>query len=130
MITNRLRAVSLPVVLDTIVVFVVGLIVGSLGIYLGAKVIVDVEDFTYAVVTALIASIVWAIVAFFVGWIPFLGPLLALIIYVAVLNWRYPGGWGEAIGIALIAWVASLVVLYVLSMVGVTTPDAVGVPGT
>lgn len=129
MITNRQPAVHGVVVLDNIVVFVVGLIVGSLGIYLGARVIVDVEDFTYAIVTALIASIVWAIVAFFLGWIPFLGPLLALIIYVAVLNWRYPGGWGEAIGIALIAWVASLVVLYVLSMIGVTSLDALGVPG-
>lgn len=117
-------------ILDSIIVFVVGLLVGSFAIYLGARIIVDVEDYTYAIVTALIASILWAIIGFFVGWIPLLGPLIALIVYVGVLNWRYPGGWLDAVGIALIAWVASLVVLYVLAVVGLTTFDAVGVPGT
>jgi hypothetical protein len=51
-------------------------------------------------------------------------------VYAGVLNWRYPGGWLDAVGIALIAWVASLVVLYVLAAVGFTTFDAVGIPGT
>jgi len=41
-----------------------------------------------------------------------LGPLLALIAYLAVVNWQYPGGWIKAAGIALFAAVASLVVLY------------------
>ncbi|MEA5389464.1 hypothetical protein VB779_22240 [Haloarculaceae archaeon H-GB11] len=117
-------------VVDTLAVFVVSLLVGALGIYLGARLVTDESDFTDAVVTALIGSVVWAIVAFFVGWIPLLGPLLALIAYVAVINYRYPGGWRNAIVIALIAWVASVVVLFVLSLVGFTAFEAVGVPGT
>ena len=48
----------------------------------------------------------------------------------SVINYRYPGGWGNAIGIALVAWIASLVVLYILGILGVTAFDAMGVPGT
>lgn len=114
---------------DTLVAFVVGLLVGALGIYVGARVLSDVEDYTYALVTAFVATVIWVVVALVVGWIPLLGPILALLAYVGVLNWRYPGGWLRAAAIALIAWVASLVVLYVLAVIGFTTFEAVGVPG-
>jgi hypothetical protein len=114
---------------ESLIVFVVSLLIGALGIYIGARVITGRDDYSYAIVTALIASIIWVIVAFFVGWIPLLGPLLALLAYVTIINMRYPGGWINAIGIALIAWVASIGVLYLLAVLGVTTFDAVGVPG-
>lgn len=68
-------------------------------------------------------------VGFFFGWIPLLGPLLVLLAYVAVINWRYPGGWVNAILISLVAWIASLVVLYVLALAGLAGFEAVGVPG-
>ncbi|MFB6179050.1 MAG: hypothetical protein ABEI77_04925 [Halorientalis sp.] len=116
-------------VVDSLVVFVVSLLIGALGIYVGARVITDTDDYTYALVTALIASVVWTLVALFVGWIPLLGPLLALIAYIGVINYRYPGGWANAILIALIAWIASIVVIYVLAALGVTAFDAAGVPG-
>ena len=117
-------------VVDSIVVFVVSLLIGALGIYVGANVIVDTEDYTYAIVTALIGAIVWGIVGFFFGWIPLLGPLLVFIAYLSVINWRYPGGWIDAIGITLIAWISVLVVLYILAIIGVTGFEAAGVPGT
>lgn len=78
--------------IDTLVVFVISLLVGATGIYIGARVVTDTNDFTYAIITALIASIVWAGVALLLGWIPFLGPLVALVAYLGVINWRYPGG--------------------------------------
>lgn len=115
--------------IDSVIVFVVSLLIGALGIYVGARVISDHDDYTYAIVTALIGAVVWAIVGFLFGWIPFLGPLLVLVAYVAVINFRYPGGWVNAIMIALIAWIASLIVLYVLALVGIGGFEAVGVPG-
>jgi len=119
-----------PSVVGSLISFVVSLLIGALGIYIGAKVITDYEDYTYAIVTALVGAIIWVIVAFFFGWIPFLGPLLALLAYVAVINWRYPGGWGQAIAIALIAWIAAVVVLYVLAaLLGIGAFGAFGVPG-
>lgn len=116
-------------IVDSIIAFVVSLLIGALGIYLGASILTDVEDYTYAIVTALIASIVWIVIAVLVGWIPFLGALLALLAYITVINYRYPGGWLDAIGIALIAWIATLVILYVLAMLNITTFSAIGVPG-
>lgn len=46
-----------------------------------------------------------------------------------MINARYPGGWGNAIAIALVAWLAAVAVLYVLAVLGVATFEAVGVPG-
>jgi hypothetical protein len=114
---------------DSLVVFVVSLLIGALGIYVGARLVTDEADYGHAIVTALVGAIVWVVVAFFLGWIPLLGPLLALAAYVAVINARYPGGWGNAVAISLVAWLASLVVLYVLAVVGLTAFEAFGVPG-
>lgn len=115
--------------IDSIVVFIVSLLIGALGIYVGARIVSDYEDFGYAIVTALIGAIIWAVVSFFFGWIPLLGPLLVFLAYVTVINLRYPGGWVDAIAISLIAWIASLLVLYVLGALGFASLDAVGVPG-
>lgn len=114
---------------DSLVVFVISLLVGALGIYMAALVITDSKDYTYAIVTALIGAIIWAIVGFLFGWIPLLGPLLVLVAYVAVINHRYPGGWVNAVSISLVAWIASVGVLYLLALVGIGAFEAVGVPG-
>ncbi|RQG89289.1 hypothetical protein EA462_12000 [Natrarchaeobius halalkaliphilus] len=116
-------------VLASAVVFLASLLIGALGIYVGARVIVGAGDYDHAIVTALIGAIVWAVVGFFVGWIPLLGPLLALVAYVAVVNVRYPGDWTAAAMIGLVAWVTVLIALYVLAAVGITGFDAIGVPG-
>lgn len=116
-------------VLASAVVFLVSLLIGALGVYIGARIIVGAGDYDHAIVTALIGAIVWAVVGFFVGWIPLLGPLLALLAYIAVINFRYPGDWTAAAMIGIVAWVTVLIVLYVLAAVGITGFDAVGVPG-
>lgn len=116
--------------IDSIIVFLVSWLIGAFGVYVGARIIANVEDYTYALVTALIGAIVWAVVAFFFGWIPLLGPLLALLAYITVINYRYPGGWTSAIAISLIAWIAAVIVLYVLGILGITPYGAIGIPGT
>lgn len=115
--------------IDSLIVFIVSLLIGALGIYVGARIVADVDDYGYAIVTALIGAIVWVVIAFFFGWIPLLGPLLALLAYIAVINTRYPGGWANAIVISLIAWVAALIVLYVLGVLGIAAFEAIGIPG-
>ncbi|WP_290812601.1 hypothetical protein [Halovivax sp.] len=116
--------------IDSLVVFVVGLLIGALGIHVGAVVVAGVSDYGYAVVTALIGAIVWAVVGFFFGWIPLLGPAIVLLAYLWIVKRRYPGGWIDAGGITLVAWISVLAALYVLASAGYTTFDAVGVPGT
>lgn len=114
-------------ILASIVVFVVSLLIGGLGIYVGAKVIVDVEDYTYAIGTALIGGLLWGIIEFFV---PLIGGILAFIAYLWIINRRYPGGWIEAILIALVAWLAVAVVFVLLSLFipGIEGLGAYGVP--
>ncbi|QSX00405.1 hypothetical protein [Haloterrigena alkaliphila] len=111
------------------IVFIVSLLIGALGIYVGARIIVGANDYDHAIVTAVIGAIVWAVVGFVVGWIPLLGPLLALLAYIAVINFQYPGDWTAAAMIGLVAWVTVLAVLYALAVLGVTGFEAVGVPG-
>ncbi|ELZ01916.1 hypothetical protein C482_05992 [Natrialba chahannaoensis JCM 10990] len=116
-------------VVASAVVFVVSLLIGALGIYIGARIIVGERSFDHAIVTALFGAIIWAVVGYLVGWIPLFGPLLALLAYIAVINVRYPADWTAAAMIGLVAWVTVLIVLYALAAIGITGFEAVGVPG-
>ena len=79
-------------VLGAIVSFVVALLVGGLGIYISGRLVAGVDDYSHAVVTALLGALAWAIGSL----IPVIGSLVALVAWVWVINWRYPGGWVKA----------------------------------
>jgi len=115
--------------LDSCVVLLIGLLVGGLGIHVGASVVAGARDYGHAVVTAAIGALVRAVVGGLVGEVPRLGPAPTLPAYLLVIRVRYRTGWVSAAGVALVAWLGVLVVLYVLATVGVTTFRAVGVPG-
>ncbi|QLC34207.1 hypothetical protein EFA46_008310 [Halarchaeum sp. CBA1220] len=110
--------------LGSLILFVVSLLVGGLGIYAGARVVAGVEDYSHALVTAVIGAVAWAVLS----WVPLVGGLLALVAYVWVINWRYKGGWVNAILIALVAWIATAVAVFVLGALGVPV-TGIGVPG-
>ncbi len=116
--------------IDTAIIFLISLLVGAIGIYAGVHLLVDRDvGFGNAAITALIGAIAWAVVSFFVGWLPLVGGLLTLLAWIGVINLRYPGDWGTAIGIGLVAWLVAAAVLYALSTVGIVSPSALGVPG-
>ncbi|MFA9425567.1 hypothetical protein [Natronorubrum sp. A-ect3] len=112
-------------VIGSPVAFVVALLVGGLAIYVAASIVADIQDYSHAILTAFVGAIAWALTA----WIPLFGPLLALIVWVWVINWRYPGGWINAGLIGLIAWIAALGILFVLNAVFGLGVGAFGVPG-
>ena len=114
---------------DSVVVLLVSLLIGGLGIHVGASVVAGARDYGHAVVTAAAGAVVWAVVGGLLGGIPLVGPALTLLAYLLVIRLRYRTGWVSAGGIALVAWLSVLVVLYVLATVGVTTFEAVNVPG-
>lgn len=115
--------------IDNIVVFAVGLIIGGSGIYVGARMTVGDSDYGKALLTALIGAVIWAVVGFFFGFIPLLGPLLTFIAWLAVIKSQYEGGWINALIIATIACISVLVILYLLASLGIGGFEAVGVPG-
>jgi hypothetical protein len=109
----------------SIVAFVVALLVGGLAIYVSASVIADVQDYGHAVVTAVLGAVGWALFS----WIPLVGSLLALVVWVGVINWRYPGGWTRAAIIGVVAWLSALVILAVVNAAFSLGIGAFGVPG-
>ncbi|ACV46539.1 MULTISPECIES: hypothetical protein [Halomicrobium] len=117
----------------SVVTFLVSLLIGGLGIYVGARVMTGDGDFERAVWTALFAALGVGVVSLLVGWIPLLGGLLATVlgflVYLGIINWRYPGGWIDAAGIALIAWLASVIVLTLVSRLLPGGVGALGVAG-
>jgi len=111
-----------------LITFVVGVLVGGIGIYVGAELIGGGSSYEKAVTAAIFGSLVWAIVGTVFGGIPLLGPALTFAAYLGVLNVMYDGGWVEAAGIAVVAWLTLVVVFAVLGpLLGVFS--AVGVPG-
>jgi len=117
-------------VVDAILIFVLSLLVGTVGILAGVRLVLDRDaGVANAAMTALLGAIAWAITSFFVGWVPVLGVLLMLVVWVGVINVRYPGGWGAAIAIGVVAWIVAVVIVSVFAAIGFVTPDALGIPG-
>lgn len=121
--------------LGSLVTLVVGLVVGGIGIYVGAALVVGKSDLEHALWTAGIAAVVWAVVQFLiglaVGWIPVLGPTVALVVgvvvYLTVVNLRYRGGWVDAAMIAVVAWLSATITLVLLDPL-LPVGGALGVP--
>jgi hypothetical protein len=122
--------VGTEAIISGVFVFLVSLVVGAVAITVGAQVLIDRDTgLLRGVITALIGAVAYTVVALFFGWIPLLGPLLMLLVWVGVINWQYPGGWGTALGIGAIAWLVAVAILFVLAQVGVVTTEALGIPG-
>jgi len=115
--------------IDGLFVGIVSLFVGALAIHIGARIVVgDESAFGNAVVAAAVGALVYALFGF-VGGIPVVGPALLLLLWIAVVKWRYPGGWLSAAGIGFAAWLAAIVLLWILSRVSLIGIGALGIPG-
>lgn len=111
--------------IGSFVAFVIALLIGGLAIYISARLIVDVDSYGHAIVTALLGAVGWALTA----WIPLIGPIIALVVWIGVINWRYPGGWMKAAIIGFGAWISALLILFVVNSVFGLGIGAFGVPG-
>lgn len=113
---------------DSLVTFAVGLVVGAVGIHIGALLVLGQSSFLTAASTALVGAIVWFLVSHFLGWVPLLGIVLTFITWLAFINGRYSGGMVTAAKIAGVAWVAAVAADFLLRRLGFRKAHAVGVP--
>jgi hypothetical protein len=109
-----------------LVSFLVSLLVGTVAIAVAASLVTGERDYANALVTALVGAVAWGLAALLLGWIPLLGWVVPLVAWVAVVNWRYEGGWANAAVIGFLAWLTASVAMVVLGFVGI--PGAFGVP--
>lgn len=109
----------------SLVAFLVSLLVGGLAIFVAAGVVVGTRSYEYAVFTALVGAVVWALAGAFLTEVPVVGEVLPLIAWVWVIKWRYGGSWLTAGLVGGLAWGAAVLALALLPLAGV---DAVGVP--
>ncbi|MCJ7479134.1 MAG: hypothetical protein MUP63_03060 [Candidatus Nanohaloarchaeota archaeon QJJ-7] len=114
---------------ESAIVFLVSLLLGAFGIHIGATLLLGESDYWNAIWTALIGAFVMAVVGFFLGGIPFFGPLLTLAAWVWVIHVQYRSSLGQSIAIGVAAWATVIIVLYLLALFGVTGFEAIGVPG-
>ncbi|EMA37915.1 hypothetical protein [Halococcus hamelinensis] len=115
--------------LDILVVLVVATLVGGLGIYAVVRLLVDdaIEPID-GLVLALVGAAAWGAVSLFLASTPVLGPVLALLVWVVLVEVRYPCGWPAASALGFVVWLPSVGLLYVLGTFGVVSFAAVGVP--
>ena len=110
---------------DSVVVFVASVLVGGVAIHVAANHVVDAGEYGDAVLTALLGALAWAVF----DPVPLVGPVVALLAWVAVIKWRYPTGWLRAGLVGGGAWAIATIVLAALALLGVGSLDALGVPG-
>ena len=105
--------------------FLVALLIGGLAIYISARIVADVDDYSHAVITAVIGAVALALTS----WIPLFGPVIALFVWIGVINRRYPGGWAKAAILGVGAWLSALLILLLVNSVLGLGIGAFGVPG-
>lgn len=95
--------------LMTAILFIVGLIVSTVIIYVVTKLFKQKEGIGRAFLTALIGTIVYSIVYFIFGqgWI---AGIVGGIVWLLALRGLYDIGWLRALGIAVIVWIAAIIV--------------------
>ena len=116
-------------ILDAVVTVVTSLLVGGVGTFAGVRLIADgAVSVESALLTALVGALTWGVVVALVGLVPFVGPLLALAVWIAVVALRHAEDWPTAAVVGFAAWTLAVAALYALSAVGVVSLAALGVP--
>ena len=91
------------------IIFVIGVIISSVIIYIVTKLFGEKEGFKTAIITALIGAIVYSITYFLLGngfWAAIAGGFVWLL----ALKALYSVGWIKAFVIAFVVWIATAII--------------------
>lgn len=98
-----------------LVTVAVGVLVGGVATYVAARVVAGARSYAYAAVTALFGAAGWGVVVLLLGTGSPGSRLVPLLVWVAVVKWRYREGWTQAASVGTVAWAAVLLALLLLS---------------
>jgi hypothetical protein len=91
------------------IIFIIGLIISTIIIYIVTKLFGEKEGIGRAFVTAIVGAIAYSIVYFLFGngWF---AAIVGGIVWLIALKSLYEMGWLKAIGVAVIIWIAATIV--------------------
>ena len=114
---------------------VLSFVVLTVATYVSTKVLGRSGGLGLSVVTAALTTLVWFGVTYVVsgvigieGYAVALGPLLAVVAYVLVIDLLHEGSVIRATAIAIGTWVVTFLILYAAAMLGYGSFEAIGVP--
>jgi hypothetical protein len=114
---------------------VLSFLVVTAATYATTSILSDGSSIVYSIFTAAVTSAVWFGVTHAVsgvagvgGYAVALGPALAVVAYVLVVDVLYERGLGQAIAISVGTWTVSFAILYVAAYFGYSSFQALGVP--
>lgn len=126
---------GVTLLIGTVIIFVVSMLAGGLGNYVGIRALSD-NDVTYvhAVISSVISAAVWAGLSYLLNVsgeasvLVFGGALASLLVWIVVLYFRYSGGIVTAVPAAVLAWLIAVVALYVVAVLTGLPFQAIGIP--
>jgi uncharacterized membrane protein len=101
----------------TAIYFLIGWIISTLIIYVVTKLFEEEEGFGTALMAALVGTVVYALVYYFLG-SGFLPGLIAGIVWLLALMWLYEMKFLRALVVAIIVWILAIVVGWFLPTLG------------
>lgn len=101
---------------ETLIFFLVGLIVSTIIIYVVTKLFGEREGVGTAILAALIGAAIYALAYYFLGE-GLLAALIAGFVWLLALGGLYNMGWWKALGVAVIVWVVAFIVGLILPTV-------------
>jgi hypothetical protein len=105
------------VIVGTLIMFLIAWIVSTLIIYVVTRLFGESEGIGTAILAALVGTVVYALVFYFLGG-GFLPGLIAGIIWLLALMWFYEMTFLKALVTAVIVWVIAIIVGLVLPTLG------------
>ena len=115
-------------ILETVILFVISLLVSAIIIYIVTKLFGETEGFGTALLAAFVGAIIYTALYYIFGSIPdlaglkWVASLLGGIGWLIALRFLYSIGWLKALGLAILIWIISAIVGYFLPTLATTGP--------
>ncbi|MBU0623561.1 MAG: DUF4407 domain-containing protein [Candidatus Thermoplasmatota archaeon] len=101
---------------ETLIFFLVGLIVSTIIIYVITKLFEEKEGIGTAILAALVGAVIYALAYYFLGE-GLLAALVAGFVWLLALGSLYSMGWWKALGVAIVVWIVAFLVGFILPTV-------------